>query len=277
MSDPSGTVTGAPLAGAVALVTGAGHGIGRATVERLARDGAAVAVNDVDAALAQRAAEELRAEGLTAVAAPGDVTDEATVAAMVESVAAALGPVTILVNNAGGAPPGAMWAAAGPAGVDAASASQWASVLDTPVAQFEAFLRLNLVSAYICTRAVLPGMLAAGRGRIVCVSSIVADTGQRNGAGYAVGKAGLHTLVASLAKEVGPSGIGVNGIVVCNAPHPVRSDERQAVLDAATHLGRVGAYDEFAAAIAFLAGPDSSYLSGAMIPVDGGTHRNTMF
>ena len=264
----------APLAGEVAFVTGAGHGIGRATVERLARDGASVAVNDIDPALASVAADELRAQGLSAVAVPGDVTDEPSVARMVAAVEEAFGPVTVLVNNAGGAPPGAMWAAAE---VDGATAPQWASVLDTPVAQFEAFLRLNLVSAYICSRSVLPGMIAARHGRIVCVSSIVADTGQRNGAGYAVGKAGLHTLVASLAKEVGPAGIGVNGIVVCNAPHPVRSDERQAVLDAATHLGRVGAYEEFAAAIAFLSGPDSSYLSGTMVPVDGGTHRNAMF
>ena len=268
-----------PLAGRVALVTGAGRGIGRATAERLARDGAAVAVNDVDATLAAAAAAELTEAGLLAVAAPGDVTDEADVARMVGVAAEALGPVTVLVNNAGGAPPDAMWASAddGRGGADATTAPRWASVLDTPVAQFEAFLRLNLVSAYICSRAVLPGMLAAGSGRIVCVSSIVADTGQRNGAGYAVGKAGLHTLVASLAKEVGHHGVGVNGIVVCNAPHPVRSDERQAVLDAATHLGRVGAYEEFAAAIAFLAGPDSSYLSGTMVPVDGGTHRNTLF
>jgi NAD(P)-dependent dehydrogenase (short-subunit alcohol dehydrogenase family) len=266
-----------PLAGRVALVTGAGHGIGRATVERLGRDGAAVVVNDVDAALAERAVAELAGLGVTAMAGPADVTDEAAITAVVTAAAERLGPVDILVNNAGGAPPGAMWASDQPVGTDASSAPQWASVLDTPTAQFEAFLRLNLVSAYICSRAVLPGMLTAGRGRIVCVSSIVADTGQRNGAGYAVGKAGLHTLVASLAKEVGPRGVGVNGIVVCNAPHPVRTADRQAVLDAATHLGRVGGYDEFAAAIAFLAGPDSSYLSGTMIPVDGGTHRNTLF
>lgn len=266
-----------PLAGRVALVTGAGHGIGRATVERLAADGAAVAVNDIDPELAAVAADELRSPGLDAVAAPGDVTDEESVAAMVAVARDAFAPVTILVNNAGGAPPGAMWAAQSPAGTDAGAASQWASVLDTPVAQFEAFLRLNLVSAYICTRAVLPEMVQARWGRIVCVSSIVADTGQRNGAGYAVGKAGLHTLVASLAKEVGGQGVGVNGIIVSNAPHPVRSPERQVVLDAATHLGRVGAYEEFAAAIAFLVGPDSSYLSGAMVPVDGGTHRNTLF
>jgi NAD(P)-dependent dehydrogenase (short-subunit alcohol dehydrogenase family) len=272
-----------PLAGRVALVTGAGHGIGRATAERLGRDGASVVVNDVDADLAEAAAGELAELGIAAMAGPADVTDERGVGEVVARAAERFGPVTILVNNAGGAPPGAMWANAtadtggDSEAVDAASAPQWASVLDTPVAQFEAFLRLNLVSAYICSRAVLPGMLDVGWGRIVCVSSIVADTGQRNGAGYAVGKAGLHTLVASLAKEVGPQGIGVNGIVVCNAPHPVRTPDRQAVLDAATHLGRVGGYEEFAAAIAFLAGPDSSYLSGTMVPVDGGTHRNAMF
>ncbi len=262
-----------PLAGRVALVTGAGQGIGRATAHRLADDGATVAVNDLDADRAANVVAELEAAGHPALAAPADVTDEAAVTAMVELVAGRLGPVDVLVNNAGGAPSGTTWGSAG----DSAAAAQWASVLDTPAAQFEAFLRLNLVSAYLCAQACLPGMLALGGGRIVCVSSIVAETGQRNGAGYAVGKAGLHALVASLAKEVGGAGIGVNGVVISNAPHPVRTAERQVVLDEATHLGRVGSYEEFAAAIAFLAGPDSSYLSGAMVPVDGGTHRNTLF
>ncbi len=265
------TVPG-PLAGRVALVTGAGQGIGRATAHRLADDGAAVAVNDLDADRAGAVVAELEAAGHAALAVPADVTDEAAVSAMVELVAGRLGPVDVLVNNAGGAPSGASWGGAG-----GSAAAQWASVLDTPAAQFEAFLRLNLVSAYLCAQACLPGMLALGGGRIVCVSSIVAETGQRNGAGYAVGKAGLHALVASLAKEVGGAGIGVNGVVISNAPHPVRTAERQAVLDEATHLGRVGSYEEFAAAIAFLVGPDSSYLSGAMVPVDGGTHRNTLF
>jgi len=265
--------TSLPLEERVALVTGAGRGIGRATAHRLGRDGAAVAVNDLDPSAAEAVVDELQAAGVRAVAVAGDVTDEEAVAAVVATASSGLGPVDVLVNNAGGAPPGAMWSGGGGGG----DAPQWASVLDTPTAQFEAFLRLNLVSAYICSRAVLPGMLERGRGAIVCVSSIVAETGQRNGAGYAVGKAGLHALVASLSKEVGPHGVRVNGVVLSNAPHPVRTAERQHVLDAATHLGRVGAYEEFAAAIAFLVGPDSSYLAGTMVPVDGGTHRSTLF
>lgn len=259
----------------VAFISGAAHGIGRATAERLGADGCAIAVNDVDADRAATAVDELTAQGIRAVPAVADVTSEAAVGEAVERVATELGPITILVNNAGGTPATVDFADRSSTG--AAGPPQWASVLDTPVGDFEAFLRMNLTSAYICSRAVLPGMLAAGWGRIVCVSSIVALTGQRNGAGYAVGKAGLHAFVASLSKEVGPSGIGVNGIVVCNAPHPVRTPDRQAVLDEATHLGRGGRYDEFAAAIAFLAGPDSSYVAGTMVPVDAGTHLTTLF
>jgi 3-oxoacyl-[acyl-carrier protein] reductase len=269
----------AVLDGKVALVTGAAQGIGRATAGRLGADGCVVAVNDVDPERAGRAVEELARAGVRAFPAVADVTDEDAVGAMVAEVNGRLGTIHVLVNNAGGAPARVDFADPDPDPTTGgpATAPQWASILDTPVAVFEAFLRMNLTSAYICSRAVLPGMLAEGGGRIVCVSSIVAVTGQRNGAGYAVGKAGLHTFVASLAKEVGPAGIGVNGIVVCNAPHPVRDAARQAVLDEATHLRRGGRYDEFAAAISFLAGPDSSYLSGTMVPVDGGTHLSTLF
>jgi NAD(P)-dependent dehydrogenase (short-subunit alcohol dehydrogenase family) len=109
----------------------------------------------------------------------------------------------------------------------------------------------------------------------VAVSSISATNGQRAGAGYAAGKAGLTGLVGSLAKELAPDGVGVNGVILGNAPHPSRTPERQAQLDGWVHVGRVGRYEEFAAAIAFLCSDDASYLSGAMVPVDGGFHRST--
>jgi NAD(P)-dependent dehydrogenase (short-subunit alcohol dehydrogenase family) len=120
-------------------------------------------------------------------------------------------------------------------------------------------------------------MLAAGRGHIVSVGSISGTNGQRAGAGYAAAKAGLVALVASIAKETAAQGVSCNGIIVGNAPFPGRTQERQAELDSYVHLGRAGHHSEFAAAIAFLCSEDSSYLSGAVIPVDGGFHRfNTL-
>jgi NAD(P)-dependent dehydrogenase (short-subunit alcohol dehydrogenase family) len=151
--------------------------------------------------------------------------------------------------------------------------SRWCPVVDMTRREWDDFLALNLTSAFLFSHAVLPSMLALGRGRIVCVSSISGDNGQRAGSAYAAAKAGLTGFVASLAKEVGPQGIGVNGIVVGNAPHPSRTTERQEVLDQWVHLGRVGDYEEFAAAIAFLCSDDASYLSGALVPVDGGFSR----
>jgi NAD(P)-dependent dehydrogenase (short-subunit alcohol dehydrogenase family) len=197
--------------------------------------------------------------GLPGAAVPGhaDVTSQEQVDALVQAVLAEHGRVDILVNNAGGAMPGARWCT-----VEEMTRDEW-----------DGFLALNLTSAFLCSRAVLPAMLAQGYGRIVGVSSISGDNGQRAGAGYAAAKAGLTGLIASLAKEVGGRGIGVNGVVIGNAPHPTRTPERQQVLDQWVHLGRVGRYEEFAAAITFLCSADASYLSGELIHVDGGFSR----
>jgi NAD(P)-dependent dehydrogenase (short-subunit alcohol dehydrogenase family) len=241
------------FAGKVALVTGAARGIGRATVTRLHAEGATVVVNDVNGPGIDEVVDAL---GERAVAGWADITDEAAVAALVERV----GPVDILVNNAGGALPGAAWA----------------TVADSTLEDWNGFLALNLTSAFLCSRAVLPGMLAKGRGHIVSVGSISGTYGQRSGVGYAAGKAGLEALVASIAKDFAHRGISSNGIVVGNAPFPTRPAERQAELDSYVHLGRVGRHDEFAAAIAFLCSEESSYLSGAMVPVDGGFHRSNL-
>lgn len=248
------------FAGKVAVVTGAGRGIGRATALRLAGEGATVVVNDVNPqAVAQTVADLADLAG-TAVPGQADVTSVDQVTELIDRVVAAHGGVDILVNNAGGALPGA----------------SWSSVGESTLADWDGFLALNLTSAFICTRAVLPTMLRRGRGHIVGVGSISGTNGQVAGAAYAAAKAGLGALVASVAKEYGARGISSNGIVVGNAPFPHRSPERQAHLDRSVHLGRVGGYEEFAAAIAFLCAEDSSYLSGAMIPVDGGFHRSNL-
>jgi NAD(P)-dependent dehydrogenase (short-subunit alcohol dehydrogenase family) len=245
--------------GRVAIVTGAARGIGRATAERLVDEGATVVVNDVDPAAIDVAVTQLGGRPGRAVAGPADVTDEAAVGELVARVVADHGRVDVLVANAGGAMPG----------------TAWAPVRDTTLHDWNAFLSLNLTAVFLCARAVIPAMVAQRTGRIVAVSSISATNGQRAGAGYAAGKAGLTGLVGSLAKELAPDGVGVNGVILGNAPHPSRTPERQAQLDGWVHVGRVGRYEEFAAAIAFLCSDDASYLSGAMVPVDGGFHRST--
>jgi NAD(P)-dependent dehydrogenase (short-subunit alcohol dehydrogenase family) len=245
------------FSGKVAVITGAGGGIGGGTAHRLASEGATVVVNDVDVARIDRTIASL--DGLAGQGVPGkaDITSEQEVEALVARVVADHGGVDILVNNAGGMLPG----------------SSWSTVEQCSLADWNSFLALNLTGAFLMSRAVLPSMLAKGRGHIVSVSSISATNGQIAGSAYAAAKAGLHALTASLAKEVGPRGVNVNGIIVGNAPFPGRDPDRQALLDSWVHLGRVGAHAEFAAAIAFLCSQDASYLSGAMIPVDGGFHR----
>jgi NAD(P)-dependent dehydrogenase (short-subunit alcohol dehydrogenase family) len=244
----------------VAIVTGSARGIGRATATRLASEGATVVINDIDEnAIAETVAS---IDPLPGRAVPGraDVTSEDELNALVERIVRDHGRLDIVVNNAGGIMPG----------------SRWCTVAEMTRREWDDFLALNLTSAFLLSHAALPIMLAQGHGRIVCVSSISGHNGQRAGAAYAAAKAGLTGLVASLAKEVGARGVGVNGIVVGNAPHPSRTPERQVLLDEWVHLGRVGRYEEFAAAITFLCSPDASYLSGAMIPVDAGFHRFNM-
>jgi NAD(P)-dependent dehydrogenase (short-subunit alcohol dehydrogenase family) len=241
----------------VALVTGSGAGIGRATALRLAADGRAVVVNDVDADLASDTARAIVAAGGRALAAPGDAADPDAVAALVADARSTLGEIEILVNNVGGAPSGV----------------GWNELRNTSADDFYAFLRLNLGSAFVCTRAVIDGMIELGRGKVVCVNSVSAVFGQRAGVGYASAKAGLSGFVHSVAKEVAPHGINVNAVLFGNAPHPSRTPERQALLDQWCHFGRPGTYEEFAAPIAFLASEDASYLSGTTVVVDGGTLR----
>jgi NAD(P)-dependent dehydrogenase (short-subunit alcohol dehydrogenase family) len=245
------------FAGKVAVVTGAGGGIGSATAARLAGEGATVVVNDVDEA--RIAATVAALEGAPGRGVPGraDITNEDEVRTLIDRVVAEHGAVDILVNNAGGMMPGATWS----------------PVADCSLTDWNSFLALNLTGAFLLSRAVLPSMLGKGRGHIVSVGSISGTNGQVAGSAYAAAKAGLVALTASLAKEVGAKGVNVNGIIVGNAPFPGRDPARQALLDSWVHLGRVGAHAEFAAAIAFLCSEDASYLSGTMVPVDGGFHR----
>ncbi|HLH69864.1 MAG TPA: SDR family NAD(P)-dependent oxidoreductase [Candidatus Dormibacteraeota bacterium] len=239
--------------GRVALVTGGGRGIGKAVAVELAKGGAALVVNDLDRDRLETACRELRGLGASVTAVPGDVGDPAFVADLAAAAEREHGRVDLLLNNVGGSP-----------------GLPFRPFLDTPLDDFRRIVDLNFTSQVMVLRAVLKGMVERGYGKVVCVSSISAVLGQEAGSAYAAGKAALHGLVPSVAKEVARFGVNVNLVVLGNPPHPSRTAARQAYLDRLSHLGRVGRLEEFGRAIAFLLSDDASYLSGAALAIDGG-------
>lgn len=242
------------FAGRVALVTGAGRGIGAATAAELAKGGSALALNDVDEGRLEESAEALRAHGVVVTTHLGSVMEPEFIQALVAEANEAHGKVDLLANNAGGGPP----------------MTPWAEFAKSEFAHFRAIFEMNFFTQAMLLHALLPGMVSRGYGKVVCVSSISAVLGQESGAAYASGKLALHALVSSVSKEVARHGVNVNAVVLGNPPHPSRTPERQAYLDKLSHFDRVGRLDEFGKAIAFLLSDDASYISGAAMPIDGG-------
>ena len=240
--------------GKTALITGASRGIGRATAELLARQGFAVAINYVQS---QRAAEELaaalRAQGADAAAFQADVADLGQVEAMISAVEKRLGPVRVLVNNAG-------------------IAAQRLFTDITPE-EWQHMLDVNLTGAFHLCQLALPGMIRRKAGRILTVSSMWGQTGGSCEVHYSAAKAGLIGLTKALAKEEGPSGITVN----CVAPGVIDTDmmaaftaEDKAALAEETPVGRLGSADEVAQLLVFLAGEGAGYITGQVFGVNGG-------
>ena len=239
------------LTGKIALVTGGSRGIGKGIADELAAAGARVAVVARDQGRAQAAAETLAGTGHAGFGC--DVSDEAAVEALIKNVEEQLGPIEILVNNAGVTEDNLLVRITNEA---------WDRVLDT-----------NLRAAFVLIRTVARGMMRRRSGRIINITSVVGITGNKGQANYAASKAGLIGLTKSVAKEL------ASRSVLCNAVAPgFIETEMTAELNEATRsaltgqiaLGRLGQPSDVAAVVRFLAGPGASYITGQTLVVDGG-------
>jgi 3-oxoacyl-[acyl-carrier protein] reductase len=242
-----------PLAGEIALVTGASRGIGAAIADTLAAQGAKVIGTATSESGAAAIGERLAANG--GVGRVLDVADGAQVEALIEAIGKEFGAIGILVNNAGITRDNLLMRM---------KDEDWQAILDT-----------NLSSVFRTSKAVMRGMMKARRGRIINIASVIGVTGNAGQANYAAAKAGIIGFSKSLAKEIGSRGVTVNvvapGFIDTDMTRGLPEDARQALLGQIA-LGRLGEAQDIANAVAFLAGPQASYITGETLHVNGGMY-----
>jgi 2-hydroxycyclohexanecarboxyl-CoA dehydrogenase len=241
-----------------AVVTGGASGMGEATCHELGRRGHKIAVLDIDGQAAQRVSEELRAEGVTALAAAVDVSERAAVEEAFAKVRSELGPVHVLVTSAG--------------------LVDFAPFTEITTDAWERLIAVNLTGTFHCCQVALPDMVQANWGRIVMISSSSAQRGSPGMAHYAASKGALLSLTKSLAREYGPLGITVNNIPPSAIETPMQhrsqaeghlpSNDQMAT---SVPLGHLGTGDDIAAAVGFLCSEQAGFITGQTLGVNGGS------
>ena len=241
----------------VAVVTGGASGMGEATCHELGRRGHKVAVLDVNDEAAQRVAEELRAQGVTALGVAADVTDRPMVEEAFAKVRSELGSVGILVTSAG---------LFDYSPFTEITPESWARIID-----------VNLTGTFHCCQVAIPDMVAAGWGRIVMISSSSAQRGSPFAAHYAASKGGVITLTKSLAREYAPAGITVNNIPPSGIETPMQHQGQAAgylpsneQIASNIPVGHLGTGADIAAAVGFLASEEAGFITGQTLGVNGG-------
>jgi 3-oxoacyl-[acyl-carrier protein] reductase len=241
------------LSGHVALITGASQGIGRACAVKLAAAGATVAVAARNQEKLKEVVQEITAGGGTAAAFPLDVADEEQIKTAIKTAIAQLGKIDILVNNAG--------------------VTRDQLVMRMKRADWDTVLNTNLTSAHLCIQQVIGSMLKQRWGRIINITSIFGQTGQAGQANYAASKAGLIGLTMAVAREVASRSITCNAVApgfIETAMTANLGDEFKENAVKMIPLGRVGAPEDVANAVAFLASEEAAYITGHVLNVNGG-------
>jgi len=247
------------LNGRIALVTGAGRGIGQSIALRLAQEGASVIVNDIILTNAESVAEDIKKMGQESLAIYADISKPDDVRQMFEQIKTRFGSLDILVNNAG--------------------CTQNVSVLEMKDEDWDRILKINLYGVFYCSKAAIKLMIPNNYGKIVSISSVAGKQGGGvwGAAHYSAAKAGIIGFTKKLAKEVAQNNITVNAIAPGVIEIPIENKKRLKVkADVAkkTPIGRQGRPEEVAAAVSFLSSDDSSFITGETINVNGGLYMD---